>query len=139
MLIKVNGTLVLIVALIMVFSVVVTEAKADDSGRIFPAWFFRAHSSDDKELWGNRGIGPRGYFTGGGTSTETWTVEERESDSSRDVSTHTVVKGECLWYIAGYEHVYGDPTKWPLIYRANRDKIKDPDLIYPGQVLKIPR
>ncbi len=52
---------------------------------------------------------------------------------------HTVVKSECLWKIAGYEDVYGDPFQWPLIYEANRDQIKDPDLIYPGQVFTIPR
>ncbi|NIT35407.1 MAG: LysM peptidoglycan-binding domain-containing protein [candidate division Zixibacteria bacterium] len=52
--------------------------------------------------------------------------------------THTVVEGECLWMIAGME--YGHPYyyKWPLIYNANRDKIKDPDLIYPDQVFDIP-
>lgn len=52
--------------------------------------------------------------------------------------THTVVEGECLWMIAGLE--YGHPYyyKWPLIYDANRDQIKDPDLIYPDQVFKIP-
>lgn len=52
---------------------------------------------------------------------------------------HEVVKGECLWIISGYEHIYNDPTRWGIIYRANRDQIKDPDLIYPGQVFKIPR
>lgn len=52
---------------------------------------------------------------------------------------HKVVKGECLWIISGYEHIYNDPTRWGIIYRANRDQIKDPDLIYPGQVFKIPR
>jgi len=53
--------------------------------------------------------------------------------------THAVVKGECLWFISGYEHIYNNPTKWGIIYRANRDQIKDPDLIYPDQVFKIPR
>jgi nucleoid-associated protein YgaU len=52
---------------------------------------------------------------------------------------HTVVKGECLWWIAEYKGVYGDPFKWPLIYKANRHQIKNPDLIYPGQELIIPR
>ncbi len=51
----------------------------------------------------------------------------------------TVVKGECLWKIAGYDKIYGDPFQWPLIYKANKSQIKDPDLIYPGQVLTIPR
>lgn len=52
---------------------------------------------------------------------------------------HTVVKGEFLSKISGYKHIYNDPAKWGIIYRANRDKIKDPDLIYPDQVFKIPR
>jgi nucleoid-associated protein YgaU len=53
--------------------------------------------------------------------------------------THVVVKGEFLYKISGYEHIYNDPTRWGIIYRANRDQIKDPDLIYPDQVFKIPR
>lgn len=53
--------------------------------------------------------------------------------------TYTVVKGECLYIISGYAQIYNDPLKWPRIYRANRDKIKDPNLIYPGWVLDIPR
>jgi len=52
---------------------------------------------------------------------------------------YTVVKGDYLVKISGYEHIYNDPAKWGIIYRANRDQIKDPDLIYPGQVFKIPR
>lgn len=51
---------------------------------------------------------------------------------------YTVIPGDCLWMIAG--KVYGHPYyyKWPLIYNANRDQIKDPDLIYPDQVFTIP-
>lgn len=45
---------------------------------------------------------------------------------------------DCLWNIAKKPTIYNDPFKWPKIYVANRDKIKDPDLIYPGWVLKIP-
>lgn len=54
-------------------------------------------------------------------------------------TTWTVKKGEYLYKIAGYEQIYNDPLKWPRIYRANRDLIKNPNLIYPGWVLKIPR
>lgn len=50
-----------------------------------------------------------------------------------------VQKGECLWKIAEYEKIYSDPFQWPLIYRANKDQIKDPDLIYPDQDFTIPR
>jgi len=45
---------------------------------------------------------------------------------------------DCLWNIAGKDYIYNDPWKWKRIYKANADKIKDPDLIYPGQVLDIP-
>ena len=50
-------------------------------------------------------------------------------------STYTVVKGDSLWKIA--KKLYGDGTKWSLIYEANKNSIKDPRLIWPGQVLVI--
>ncbi len=52
---------------------------------------------------------------------------------------HVVKSGECLWWISEYEEIYNDPFMWPLIYNANKDKIKNPDLIYPGQTFSIPR
>jgi nucleoid-associated protein YgaU len=52
---------------------------------------------------------------------------------------HAVVKGECLSIIAAYDRVYGDKMKWPRLYRANRDQITDPNLIYPKQMLKVPQ
>jgi nucleoid-associated protein YgaU len=54
-------------------------------------------------------------------------------------TSYTVVRGDCLWNIAKKEIIYNDPFKWPRIYEANKDQIKDPDLIYPKQVFKIPR
>ena len=48
---------------------------------------------------------------------------------------HVVKPGETLWQIAGH---LGDPFLWPALYRANRDQIKDPSVLYPGQVLTIP-
>jgi nucleoid-associated protein YgaU len=45
---------------------------------------------------------------------------------------------DCLWKIAGYKFIYNNARLWPKIYRANKSKIKNPDLIYPGQVFKIP-
>ena len=50
--------------------------------------------------------------------------------------TYVVVKGDTLSGIAKRE--YGNANKWRTIYEANKDVIKDPDLIYPGQELKIP-
>lgn len=54
-------------------------------------------------------------------------------------TTWTVQKGEFLYKISGYDQIYSDPVKWPRIWRANRDKIEDPHLIFPGWVLTIPR
>jgi len=50
-----------------------------------------------------------------------------------------VFRGESLWRIASYPEVYGTGTQWPRIYRANRDQIRDPNLIFPNQVFVIPR
>jgi nucleoid-associated protein YgaU len=52
-------------------------------------------------------------------------------------TTYTVVRGDCLWTIAGKSSIYGNPFEWPLIYRSNASKIRDPDLIYPHERLKI--
>jgi nucleoid-associated protein YgaU len=63
---------------------------------------------------------------------------------------------DCLWRISEYENIYADPTQWPRIYRANQGlidrgyegylrRVEEPkysraeDLIFPGQVLDIPR
>ena len=52
-------------------------------------------------------------------------------------TTYTVQKGDSLSKIA--KHEYGNANDWKKIFEANRDVIKDPDLIYPGQELKIPK
>lgn len=52
---------------------------------------------------------------------------------------YTVENGETLWTIAARRDIYRDALLWPLIYKANRDQIKDPRQIYPGQELSIPR
>jgi DNA repair exonuclease SbcCD ATPase subunit len=54
------------------------------------------------------------------------------------VISYTVVRGDCLWNIAKKKEHYENGFAWPVIYKANRDKIKNPDLIYPDQVFSIP-
>ena|ERR1035437_409638 len=54
------------------------------------------------------------------------------------VKNYEVVKGDCLWRIAQKPEHYGNGFAWPIIYKANRDEIKNPDLIYPKQNFKIP-
>ena len=51
-------------------------------------------------------------------------------------TTYVVVAGDNLSKIA--KRIYGDANQWRRIYEANRDVIKNPDLIYPGQKLVLP-
>jgi nucleoid-associated protein YgaU len=50
--------------------------------------------------------------------------------------TYVVVAGDTLSKIA--KQFYGDASKYPKIFEANRDQLTDPDKIKPGQKLKIP-
>ncbi len=52
---------------------------------------------------------------------------------------YSVIRGDHLWRIAGKSTVFNDSWKWMRIYSSNRSEIKDPDLIYPDQRLRIPR
>ena len=58
-------------------------------------------------------------------------------DSASTPKTYTVKKGDCLYNIA--KSLYGDGSKYNSIYAANKSIIgSNPNLIKPGQVLKIP-
>jgi len=59
-----------------------------------------------------------------------------EAEAKAENQTYTVKAGDSLSKIA--RHVYGDAMKWKTIWEANKDIVKNPDLIHPGQVLKIP-
>lgn len=58
-------------------------------------------------------------------------VEEAEAEF------YTVKKGDSLSKIA--KRIYGDPMKYMVIFQANQPMLNDPNLIYPGQVLRIPK
>lgn len=62
-------------------------------------------------------------------------VPQRPADPPKP-RTHTVVRGDTLWGIA--KKYYGNGSKYTTIYNANKDKIKNPNLIYPNQVFVIP-
>lgn len=62
--------------------------------------------------------------------------KKRETSSASKVKTYTVKSGDCLWNIA--KKYYGNGAQYTKIYNANKGKIKNPNLIYPGQVLTIP-
>jgi nucleoid-associated protein YgaU len=46
---------------------------------------------------------------------------------------------DCLWNISKKRDIYDNAWMWPKIWQGNRDEIKDPDIIHPGQKLKIPK
>jgi len=64
---------------------------------------------------------------------------EQERIAREQSNRYRVVRGDSLWRIAGRAQIYGNPSHWPLLYRANHGRIKDPDLILPGQSLRIDR
>lgn len=66
--------------------------------------------------------------------TEVPEVADTEDESSED-STYVVQKGDNLWKIA--VKLFGDAGKWKKIYEWNKDTIKNPNLIYIGQELRI--
>lgn len=85
-------------------------------------------------IFGNKKDKPRPDFS---------KVQEGSSSTARpsspaapSASTYVVKPGDSLSRIAKAQ--YGDANQWRRIYEANRDQIKDPDLIHPGQSLRIP-
>ncbi len=57
-------------------------------------------------------------------------------DSGQTISVRTVQPGNTLWAIA--RDRYGEPMMYVQVFEMNRDRIRDPDLIYPGQVFVLP-
>jgi nucleoid-associated protein YgaU len=66
------------------------------------------------------------------------TVDDRISvvTPAPEANFYEVKSGDSLSKIA--KEYYGDPMKYPVIFEANKPMLKDPNLIYPGQVLRIP-
>lgn len=80
--------------------------------------------TQDQGLWGNRG-----YIT------QSETPEIVEPTTTR-LEKYTVQKGDTLQKIS--KKFYGTSKKWAKIYEANKDMLKGPDKIYPGQAINIP-
>ena len=64
------------------------------------------------------------------------TVVETRQETVQEGSNHEIVKADTLWDLS--LHFYKTPWLWPRIYEANTDVIKNPNIIYPGQVFVIP-
>jgi nucleoid-associated protein YgaU len=63
----------------------------------------------------------------------------REAATAGRGARHVVRPGESLWVISASPDVLGQGSRWRALYELNRARIKNPDLIYPGQELSIPR
>jgi nucleoid-associated protein YgaU len=70
-------------------------------------------------------------------------VKSLQNVLATQVKTYTVgtwsKDRDCLWNIAKKPTIYDNAWLWPKIWQGNRDQIKDPDVIEPGQKLKIPQ
>ena len=78
---------------------------------------------------------PKADFSNVQSGSSTNPVAQPEAENAR-AAMYTVKQGDTLSAIARSE--YGDAGKWKQIYEANREQIDDPDLIHPGQELRIP-
>ena len=80
---------------------------------------------------------PKADFSGVTSSVDsTAEVVSQTAATPPPPTTHTVAKGDTLSAIA--KHHLGNANAWREIFELNRDILKDPDKIQPGQVLKLP-
>ena len=91
-----------------------------------------AHTQQDKE----KIVLTVGNVEGVETVDDQMTVVETETPEP-EATFHTVERGDSLSKIA--KEVYGDAHKYMFIFEANKPMLTSPDLIYPGQVLRIPQ
>lgn len=110
-------------------NVLLGRAEADSEG----AWRVSAASpkSGDKHMLRADLVGDKGKVLA--RVEVAWTPGEDLGKGSTGV---VVESGNSLWRIA--RRLYGRGVAYTVIYEANRERIKDPDLIYPGQVFSVP-
>ena len=76
-------------------------------------------------------------MTGNAMGIETVNVDAVEApEQTEEVLYYEIVKGDSLWKIA--KNIYGDGNEYKKILEENREVIKDPDLIFPGQKIRLP-
>ena len=106
-------------------------ARVDPDGRW--VWASDTASPEDIKLFRMDELGPEGGVT---SRVETPFTYSRFSPKLVQDRRVVVQWGDALWRIA--EQFYGEGIRYSMIYGANTELIRDPDLIYPGQVFTIP-
>jgi nucleoid-associated protein YgaU len=116
---------------------------------------FSAPKTPDSEITGNAGTFAGGFMKGSnvaaweetGQEPKVWWTQQQASEEFLQqealapqvtIVKYKVKKGQTLGEIAALPEFYGDSKKWRKIYEVNKDKIKDPNKIYAGQILDIP-
>jgi nucleoid-associated protein YgaU len=74
-----------------------------------------------------------------GGSDDAKPAKKHHGEGGAKVTHYEVSKHDSLWKISAKKKVYADAWQWPVLFITNRDIIKDPDLIKPGQDLKVAR
>lgn len=101
-----------------------------------PPSFSNVRGSADTTTGSNRAARPDFSNVRSSSSTVVGSGGGADVTPSATAHTYTVESGDTLSHIA--QRLYGRASQWRALFEANRDQIDDPDLIHPGQVLKVP-
>lgn len=65
-------------------------------------------------------------------------LQELNTRLQTETRSYVVQENESLWHVAGQQEVYGNSYLWPLVWQANKNKVRQPDQLYKGLRLTIP-
>ncbi len=65
-------------------------------------------------------------------------LQELNARLQTETRSYVVQENESLWHVAGQQEVYGNSYLWPLVWQANKNKVRQPDQLYKGLRLTIP-
>jgi len=122
------------------------EAKANELMRLSDADLMARSGEVDqlagtvKGLWGNKlSVIPEFYDRLTALDAKIQSLQNTIAGTGKVYTVGTWSRDrDCLWNISKKKDIYNNAWMWPKIWQGNRDQIKDPDVIHPGQKLKIP-
>lgn len=123
------------------------EAKADGLMKLSDADLVEEKDDVDalaatvKGLWGNKlSLIPEFWDRLTALNEKVKSLQNSVAGQVKIYTVGTWAKNrDCLWNISKKKDIYANPWLWPKIWQGNRDQIKNPDIINPGQKLKIPK